>query len=51
MSICSYKRTGAVVAVSSHVPVAVVFLSAGCATSSMTAVTTVMREDVVRTFF
>lgn len=35
-------------ALSSHVPVAVVFLSAGCVTISMTVGTTVMREDVVR---
>ena len=35
-------------AVSSHVPVAVAFLRVGCVTSSTTAVTSVMSEDVVR---
>lgn len=34
-------------AMSSHVPVAAVFLSAGFVTSSTTVETTVMRKDVV----
>lgn len=43
-----FKRTRAAVAVSSHVPVAVVFLSAGCVTISTTVGTTATRKDVVR---
>ena len=38
----------AVAAISSRVPVAVVFLSAGFVTSSTTVGISVMREDVVR---
>lgn len=46
-NLSTYQCTRAAVAMSSHVPAAAVFLSAGFVISSMTVETTVMKKDVV----